>query len=241
MALVRLRHDPGIAVLRLDRPERRNALDSTTILELVGALEELASEEQLRALVLSTTSPRALCAGADVSESLSAEEGVARMEGFARLYAAWEAFPAPTVCVCAGDVLGAGAELAAGADLRVGGDPLRLGWVGTRLGVPVGAARLVPLVGLSRAKELLLTGRVLGATEAYELGLLHRVASSAEEAEDAALALAGEIAAHPTAGARQAKRLLRRFEGTEERVARENEILLYWQREGPGLPQGGRG
>ncbi len=241
MALVRLRHDPGIAVLRLDRPERRNALDSTTILELVGALEELASEEQLRALVLSTTSPRALCAGADVSESLSAEEGVARMEGFARLYAAWEAFPAPTVCVCAGDVLGAGAELAAGADLRVGGDPLRLGWVGTRLGVPVGAARLVPLVGLSRAKELLLTGRVLGATEAYELGLLHRVAPSAEEAEDAALALAGEIAAHPTAGARQAKRLLRRFEGTEERVARENEILLYWQREGPGLPQGGRG
>lgn len=240
MALLRLRRDPGVAVLRLDRPERRNALDSPTIAALVEALEELAAEEELRALVLSTTSPRALCAGADVSEVLSPEEGVARMEGFARLYAAWEAFPAPTICVCVGDVLGAGAELAAGADLRVGGEPLRLGWVGTRLGVPVGVARLVPLVGLSRAKELLFTGRVLGAAEAAGLGLLHRVAASGEEAEAAALALAAEIADQPAAGTRQAKRLLRRFEGTEERVARENEILLYWQRAGPGLPQGRR-
>ncbi len=240
MALVRLRPEPGVELVRLDRPERRNALDSATIAELVGALEELAGEDELRALVLSTTDPRALCAGADVSEPLTAEEGVARMEGFARLYSAWEAFPAPTICVCAGDVLGAGAELAAGADLRVGGDPLRLGWVGTRLGVPVGAARLVPLVGLSRAKELLLTGRVLGAAEAAGIGLLHRVVSSAGEAEEAALALAAEIAAQPAAGTRQAKRLLRRFEHTEERVTRENEILLYWQREGPGLPQGRR-
>ncbi len=240
MALVRLRPEPGVELVRLDRPERRNALDSPTIAELIGALEELAGEEELRALVLSTTDARALCAGADVSEPLTHEEGVARMEGFARLYSAWEAFPAPTICVCAGDVLGAGAELAAGSDLRVGGDPLRLGWVGTRLGVPVGPARLVPLVGLSRAKDLLLTGRVLGAAEAAEMGLLHRVAPSAEEAEAAALALAAEIAAQPAAGTRQAKRLLRRFEHTEERVTRENEILLYWQREGPGLPQGRR-
>jgi enoyl-CoA hydratase/carnithine racemase len=96
----------------------------------------------------------------------------------------------------------------------------------------------VPLVGLSRAKELLLTGRVLGAGEASDLGLLHRVSVSAEAAEADALALAAEIAAQPAAGVRQAKRLLREFEGTEDRVARENRILVDWQREGPGLPQG---
>lgn len=238
MALERSSREPGTVLLRLDRPERRNALDTATIDELVATLGELAGDEDLRALVLSTTNTRALCAGADVSERLSREGGVARMEAFARLYAAWEAFPAPTICVCVGDVLGAGAELAAGADLRVGADPLKFGWVGTRLGVPVGPARLVPLVGLSRAKELLLTGRVLDAAEAESLGLLHRVAASAESAESDALALAAGIAAQPPAGVRQAKRLLRRFEGTEERVARENEILVYWQREGPGLPQG---
>jgi enoyl-CoA hydratase/carnithine racemase len=237
MGLVRSLRDPGIAVLRLDRPERRNALDSQTLGELNDALGELAGDEELRALVLSTTETRALCAGADVTEHLTREGGIARMEAFSRLYAAWEAFPAPTICVCVGDVLGAGAELAAGADLRVGADPLKLGWVGTRLGVPVGAARLVPLVGLARAKELLLTGRVLGAAEAAEAGLLHRLAAGADEVETAALALAGQIAAHPPGGVRQAKRLLREFEGTADRVARENAILERWQREGPGLPQ----
>jgi enoyl-CoA hydratase/carnithine racemase len=236
MAVLLERRDPGLAVLLLDRPERRNALDSGALAELVERLAELAADDALRALVLSTTDPRALSAGADVAEALDADSGVARMEAFARVYEAWEAFPAPTICVCAGDVLGAGAELAAGADLRVAGDNLRLGWVGARLGVPVGPARLVPLVGLARATELLLTARVLGAEEAETLGLVHRRAA-AEEAEGAALGLAEEIAGLPVAGVRQMKRLLRRAEGTAERVAKENAVLVYWQRHGAGLPR----
>src|SRR5207245_4506208 len=127
---------------------------------------------ELRALVLSTTDTRALCAGADISESLDRAGGVARMEAFARLYAAVEAFPTPTICVCVGHVVGAGAELAAGCDLRVGGDNLKLAWAGARLGVPVGPARLAPLVGLARAKELILTARVLDQAAAGALGLL---------------------------------------------------------------------
>jgi enoyl-CoA hydratase/carnithine racemase len=237
MAVLLHREDPAIAVLRLDRPERRNALDTETLVELLDRLETLSADEDLRALVLSTTSTRALCAGADVSEELDAEGGVARMELFARLYAAWDAVPAPTLAVCVGDVLGAGAELAAGADLRVAGDNLRLGWVGAELGVPVGPARLVPLVGLARATELLLTGRRLDAEAARELDLVHRVVP-AEAAEEAALGLAAELADRPVAGLRQMKRLIRRFEGTAERVERENQILVYWQRTSAGLPRG---
>ena len=94
------------------------------------------------------------------------------MEAFARLYAAVEAFPAPTIAVCVGNVVGAGAELACGCDLRVGGDNLKLVFPGARLGVPVGPARLVPLVGLGKAKELIFTGRVVGVDEADALGLL---------------------------------------------------------------------
>ena len=78
------------------------------------------------------------------------------------VYAAFDAVPAPSVAVCVGNVVGAGAEIAAGCDLRVGGDNLKLVWAGARLGAPVGPARLVPLVGLSRAKDLVLTGRVVG-------------------------------------------------------------------------------
>jgi enoyl-CoA hydratase/carnithine racemase len=236
MAIVLERRDPGLAVLRLDRPERRNALDSAALAELLERLRELAADDGLRALVLSSTDTRALCAGADIAEALDVEAGVARMEAFGHVYEAWDAFPAPTICVCVGDVLGAGAELAAGADLRVAGENLRLGWVGAKLGVPVGPARLVPLVGLARASELLLTGRMLAADDAEALGLVHRTAP-AERAEDAALALAEQVAALPVEGVRQMKRLLRRGEGTGERIARENAVLNYWQRHGAGLPR----
>jgi enoyl-CoA hydratase/carnithine racemase len=186
-SLQRLRHDTGIEVLRLDRPDRRNALDSAALAELEAALTELAADEELRVLVFSTTDTKALCAGADVAESLSHEGGVARMEAFARFYAAVEAFPAPTIAVCVGNCVGAGAELVAGCDLRVGGDNLKLAWAGSRLGVPVGPARLAPLVGVSRAKELIFTGRVVGMDEAAAMGLLHRTAP-AEDAEAAARA-----------------------------------------------------
>ena len=101
------------------------------------------------------------------------------MEAFTRVYAAVEAFPAPTVCVCVGNVVGAGAEIAAGCDLRVGADNLKLAWAGARLGVPVGPARLTPLVGLAAAKDLVFTGRTLGMGEARALGLLHRTAPAA--------------------------------------------------------------
>jgi enoyl-CoA hydratase/carnithine racemase len=235
--LQRERLGNGVEVLRLDRPQVRNALDSATLVELEAALGELAADEELRVLVFSTTNAQALCAGADVGEPLDRAGGIARMEAFARFYAAVEALPAPTIAVCVGNCVGAGAELAAGCDLRVGGDNLKLAWAGARLGVPVGPARLVPLVGLSRAKELIFTGRVVGMEEAAALGLLHRTAP-VQEAEATALALAREIAAHPPAGLRRLKRMFREFEGTKSRVARENALLVDYQREGEGLPQG---
>ena len=236
-ALQRDRRDDGIEIVRLDRPEVRNALDTATIAELVAALTELAGDPALRVLVLSTTSTRAFCAGADVGEQLDAAGGVARMERFAELYAALDAFPAPVVCVCVGNCVGAGAELVAGSDLRVGGDNLKLAWAGARLGVPVGPARLAPLVGVARAKDLVFTGRVVGMQEALALGLLTRTAPAAR-AEAAAVALAAEIAAHPPEGLRRLKAMFRDLGATPERVAHENELLLAFQREGAGLPQG---
>lgn len=237
-SLLRERRDDGVSVIRLDRPRVRNALDTATIAELLDALEELAADEAVRALVFSTTSERALCAGADVGEPLDAEGGVARMEAFARLYAAVEAFPAATVCVCVGNTVGAGAELAAGCDLRVGGDNLKLAWAGAKLGVPVGPARLVPLIGLAAAKDLILTSRVVGMDEAAALGFLQRTAPAAE-AEALALELAAQVAAHPPGSMRSIKALFRDLDAPADRVALENERLVDFQRHGGGLPQGG--
>jgi enoyl-CoA hydratase/carnithine racemase len=230
--------DDGIAIVRLNRPEKRNALDSTSLARLNDLLDELATDDGLRALVLSTTNVRALCAGADIEEPLDAAGGVARMAAFTRMYAAIDAFPVPVIAVCVGNCVGAGAEIVAGADLRVGGDNLKLVFPGARLGVPVGPARLTPLVGLSKAREIIFTGRVVDVDEADALGLLARRAPAAE-AENAALELAATIAAHPPEGLRHLKELFREYVGTKYAVARENAEIVEFQRSGGGLPRGG--
>ena len=226
----------AILVARLDRPAQRNAMDSATLAELLAVMADAEADETLGALVFSTTDVRALSAGADMAEELDADEAVARMEAFTRLYAALDEATVATVAVCVGNVVGAGAELAAGCDVRVGGDNLKLAWVGTRYGVPVGPGRLVPLIGLSRAKELILTGRVIGAEEALGIGFLHRVAP-AEGAETAAMELAEAIAERPRETIVATKRMFRDLEATAERVAYENELLMDFQRSGAGLPR----
>lgn len=225
----------GIEVLRLNRPDKRNALDTATLDALNAALHGLAADPELRVLVLSTTDPQALCAGADVSEPLDHDGGVARMAAFTALYGLLEAFPVPTIAVCVGNCVGAGAEIAAGADLRVAGDNLKLAWAGARLGVPVGPARLSQLIGASRAKDLIFTGRVVGADEAERIGFAHRVAS-AVDAEAVAVELAATLAANSPDGLRVLKRMFRDLDATTGRVDYENAKLMQFQRTGSGLP-----
>jgi enoyl-CoA hydratase/carnithine racemase len=234
-ALTRERLDDGIEIIRLDRPEARNAMNSAMLAELEAALAELAADPDLRVLILSTTDVQAFSAGADVREELDYEGGVARMEAFARVYKAVNDFPTPTIAVCVGNVVGGGAEVAAGCDLRVGGDNLKLAFAGAKMGVPVGPARLAPLIGVSKAKDLIFTGRVVDAEEAERLGLLCRRVP-AEEAEAAALELARELAQRPPKGMRRLKELFREYERMDERIARENSEIIEFQRSGGRLP-----
>jgi enoyl-CoA hydratase/carnithine racemase len=229
----------GVAILRLDRPQRRNALSTGLLAEMVEALEALAIDESLRVLVFSTTSERALCSGVDITEQLDHAGGVLRMKYFSRFLAALEAFPKPTIAVCVGNCVGGGAEIVAGCDLRIAGENLKLAWAGARLGVPVGPARLTPLVGVARAKELIFTGRTIGASEAAAIGLVHDTVPAAE-AEAAALRLAAHVAAHSAEGVHILKEMFRELDGAQGRVAHENELLEVFQRKGAGLPQGPR-
>lgn len=235
-SLLRERRE-DIEILRLNRPEKRNALDTPTLHLLNDALRELSEDDEVRAVVLSTTSTTAFCAGADVTEPLDAAGGVARMEAFAELYRLVEQVPVPTIAVCVGNCVGAGAEIIAGCDLRVAGDNLKLAWAGARLGVPVGPARLTQLVGLSRAKELIYTGRPVGADEAVAMGLAQRKAP-ADEAEAIALELARLVSRQSPDGIRTLKEMFRELEGIPDRITYENERLLDFQRNSVGLPQG---
>ncbi len=101
--------------------------------------------------------------------------------------------------------------------------------------MPVGAARLVTLCGLSVAKYLLLTGKEVGAEQALRWGLVHRVAPAAAT-EEGALELAAAVALNPPEAVANLKRMLHEWDGVEDRSRAEGEGQVEWQRSGPGLP-----
>ena len=227
--------EAGIALLRLDRPEARNAINTEMLDELLTHIGAARDDEAARVLVISSTDHMGLSAGADVREELDPNGRVHRMELFARLYDELTAFPKPTVAVCHGACVGGGAEIAVACDLRVGGSNLRMRFPGAALGVPVGPARLVTLCGLSVAKYLLLTGKEVGADQGLRWGLVHRVAP-APATEEHALELAAAVAEHPPEAVARLKRMLQDWDGVEERSRTEGEGQVEWQRSGPGLP-----
>lgn len=225
----------GVALLRLDRPQARNAIDTQMLTELLERLAAARADDAVRVLAISSSDHMGLSAGADVKEDLDEEGKVRRMRLFADLYDAVVTFPKPTVACCHGDVVGGGAEIAVACDMRVAGSNLRMRFPGAALGVPVGPARLVTLCGLATAKYLLLSSRTIGADEALRLGLVNRVAPAAAT-EDAALELAAEAAAHPPEAVARLKRMLHEWDDVEGRSRTEGEGQVEWQRSGPGLP-----
>jgi enoyl-CoA hydratase len=224
----------GIALLRLDRPEVRNAINMQMLGELLEHLVTAREDEQARVLVVSSTDHMGLSAGADVREELDEEGRVRRMELFARLYNELTGFPKPTIAACHGSCVGGGAEIAVACDLRVGGSNLRLRFPGAALGVPVGPARLATLCGLSVAKYLLITSKEVGPDEALRWGLVHKVVPAART-EQAALDLAAQVAENPPEATATLKRMLHEWDAVEYRTRAEGEEIVAWQRSGPGL------
>src|SRR5690349_17857916 len=227
--------DEWVALLRLDRPDARNAIDTAMLEELLAHLASAREDEAVRVVVVSSTDHMSLSAGADVREELDDEGKVRRMQLFADLYDELTGFPKPTVAACHGACVGGGAEIAVACDLRVGGANLRLRFPGGALGVPVGPARLATLCGLSIAKYLLLTGKEVDADAALRWGLVHKVAPAAK-AEDAAVQLAEQVATNPPEAVARLKRMLHDWDGVEDRSRAEGEGQVEWQRSGPGLP-----
>jgi enoyl-CoA hydratase/carnithine racemase len=227
--------DKGVAVLRLDRPGSRNAIDTQVLVEMLEHLAVARTDDAVRVLAISSSDHMGLSAGADVKEELDDEGKVRRMQLFADLYDGIVAFSKPTVAACHGDVVGGGAEIAVACDMRVGGSNLRMRFPGAALGVPVGPARLVTLCGLATAKYLLFSSRTIGADEALRLGLVNRVAPAAAT-EESTLQLAAEVAAHPPQAVARLKAMLHEWDDVVGRSAGEGVGQVEWQRSGPGLP-----
>ena len=219
--------EQGIGVLRLQRPDSRNAINTQMLAEMLEHLAVARADDAVRVLLFTSSDHMGLSAGADVREELDEEGKVRRMQLFADLYDAIVAFPKPTIAACHGDVVGGGAEIAIACDMRVGGSNLRMRFPGAALGVPVGPARLVTLCGLAAAKYLLLSSRTVGADEALRLGLVNRVAPAAGT-EEAAMELAAQVAAHPREAVARLKRMLHEWDDVEGRSKSEGLGQVEW-------------
>ncbi len=194
---VRYERKGAAAVITIDRQHRRNAVDGDTAALLYEAYMRFEDDEDARAMVLTGAGGVAFCAGADLKATetmagrLSSREGPM---GFTRLTAS-----KPTIAAISGFCLAGGLELALWCDLRIATEDSTLGYPERRWGVPLidgGTQRLPRIVGLGRALDLILTGRMIAAHEALEMGMLTEVVPSGAHLERA-LAIAEGLAEFP--------------------------------------------
>src|ERR1700742_388736 len=194
MGEVRYERSGAAAVLTIDRPERRNAVDGCTARELREGLERFEADDGARVLILTGAGGEAFCAGADLKAMDLDVDDPAGPMGFSRLAAS-----KPTIAAIDGWCLAGGLELALWCDLRVATPASTFGCFERRWGVPLvdgGTQRLPRVVGLGRALDLILTGRPVDAAEAERIGLLTAVTAPGAHLERA-LELAEALAAFP--------------------------------------------
>jgi enoyl-CoA hydratase/carnithine racemase len=203
------RRDDGVAVLTLANP-KVNALSSALLHQLRDAARSL-TEDPPRA-VLVTGGPKVFAAGADISEFGGPDEARTVGTAFLEALEAVAAIPRPTIAAVGGYALGGGCELALACDLRLASERACFGQPEILLGIIPGGGgtqRLARLVGPSRAKDLIYSGRQVGAEEALRIGLVDRVVPT-DDFEAEALAWAAELAAGPSAVAGLAKQAIDR-------------------------------
>ena len=194
-----IEHHGAVTLVRLNRPQALNALNSQVLADLIAAFAAYDADASQRCLVL-TGSEKAFAAGADIKEM--ADQSFADMYG-SNFFAGYERVTAtrkPWIAAVNGFALGGGCELAMMADIMVAGDTAKFGQPEIKLGVMPGmggSQRLVRAIGKAKAMDMCLTGRMMGAAEAEQSGLVARVFPAAELVDEAlkiGLAIAGKEA-----------------------------------------------
>ena len=200
--------DGPVAVVTIHRPDRRNAVDGATARALYEAFKRFDADEAASVAVL-TGEGGNFCAGADLKGVASGQGNpVERTGDFGPMGPTRLQLSKPVIAAVEGYAVAGGIELACWADLRVAGESATFGVFCRRFGVPLidlGSVRLPRLIGASRAMDLILTGRPVGAKEALAIGLANRVVPDGQ-ALAAAIELAGQIAAFPQTCVRNDRR-----------------------------------
>jgi 2-oxoglutaroyl-CoA hydrolase len=217
----------GIARITLDVPEKLNRVSMPARAQLAATFAELGADDGVRVVVLRGEGDRAFSAGGDIAGFLERSPEV--LSRLAENVGAPERCPKPVVAAVHGYAFGVGFELALACDLRIAADDTELGLPEITLGMIPGSGgtqRLAHLIGLSRAKDVILRGRRIDATDALAWGLVSEVVPLAE-LDTRAEAVAAELAAKPPLALRLAKRVLNQVYDAPLHVGMELEGLAY--------------
>jgi enoyl-CoA hydratase len=225
MAETIIREQEGrVAIITINRPDKMNALNQQVGDEVIAALEEIAVDDSIGAIVITGAGEKAFVAGADIGEFEGRTPFDQRQAmRFPRIYDVMASCPKPVIAMINGFCLGGGCEMAMSCDIRVASEKARLGQPEINIGlIPGGGGtqRMPRLVGQGHAMRLILTGDMIGAPEAKEIGLVDLVVP-AEELREKTLELAAKIASKSSLTVKVAKQAIR----ASQRLAIEEGIL----------------
>jgi enoyl-CoA hydratase len=208
------REDDAVATILLNRPQKKNSLNARMRTEMETSLHELARKPGIRAVII-TGGDEIFCAGADIGEiegTSSAEAAYQHARDFQILFDQVESLPQPVIAAVSGWALGGGCELALAVDFRIASETARFGLPEIKIGAFPGGGgtqRLSRLIGVAKAKEMILTGDPITAQEALAAGLVMKVVSQAKYLEEAT-GLAARLAALPRLALQASKMLINR-------------------------------
>jgi 2-(1,2-epoxy-1,2-dihydrophenyl)acetyl-CoA isomerase len=232
--LLRIRREERVGTIILNRPQAMNYVDDAMAMEIDRVLQDFGRDEEIRCVVI-TGSGRAFSAGGDIKfmqQDHSVHEFVQRMEEVTRYIRSMIDLPKPIIASVNGMAVGAGCNIALAADLIIASADAKFGQVFSRIGLipDCGGSYLLPRrVGITKAKELVFTGRIIDAQEAERIGMVNRVVPP-ESLEEETRKTALEIASGPTLALGIAKRILNQsFETNLETILRlenSNQSLL---------------
>ena len=179
---IQLESQGEIAILRINRPEALNAMNTNVISELSQTVDQVGADESIKVIIITGAGEKSFCAGADISymvdiDPITAEKYASSAQSVLNKI---ERLEKPVIGAINGYALGGGCELAMVCDIRIASSNAKLGQPEVTIGIPPGwggTQRLMRLIGPAKAKELVFTGRMIPAEEAFQLGLVNKMIS----------------------------------------------------------------
>ncbi len=230
MGYIKIEQQGHVGILTVNRPEALNALNDMVLSDLSKAIDEVEANEDIYVAVL-TGEGRSFVAGADIAQmrDFGAVEAKAFGDAGNSVFLKLENMQKPVIAAINGFALGGGCELAMACDIRIASEKAKFGQPEVGLGITPGfggTQRMPRIVGISKAMELILTARIIGAAEAREIGLVSQV-TAPEALMETALALANAIASQAQVAVRASKQCIRRGMQVDMTTAATYEALAF--------------